>query len=445
MFRFAVGALALAFATPVFGQDAERMDEVVTAEAESGVFMGSAIVAIGDEIVLDKGYGSANLSCNIPNDGATKHRIGSVTKQFTAVAVLLLQEQGKLSLDAPISTYLDDTPEAWSAITVKHLLNHASGIPNVTNLPKFGTQKFLPTTRDELIAIFRDLPLEFTPGDKYSYSNSGYVLLSSIVEDTSGEPYADFVREAIFEPLGMSDTAIEDNSSIVRNRASGYILTPSGLTRADYVNMDIPTGAGALYSTTRDLVKWQRGLFGGKLLSPASLEQYLTPFKGDYALGVMVNERDGDTAIWHNGGIEGFNSWLGYDPDREIIVAVLANINGPSADKLGISLMRVARGEDVVLPSDREAAVIDTAALAQYEGTYALAPTFKIRVFLEGEQLKAQATGQSAFDLFAQEGEGDFFFLKVVDAQLRFNRGADGEVESLTLFQGGRESVGTKE
>lgn len=450
MLRFAAtAAFALAFATPTLAQDAERIDEVVSAEADTGAYMGAVLVAKGDEILLDKGYGSANLEWDIANTPAAKFRIGSVTKQFTAASILLLQEQGKLTLDAPVKTYLPDAPAAWDAITVRHLLQHTSGLANVTSLDAFARQKYLPTTRAELTAMFADEPLEFAPGEKWEYSNSGYVLLSTIVEEVSGQDYADFVKANIFDPLGMDDTAIDVSADIVARRASGYFPSEGGPKNADYVNMEIPTGAGALYSTTHDLLKWQRGLFGGQVLSSDSLAAMTAPGvpamgEATYGLGVLVTENDDGRMVWHGGGIEGFNAMLMHDPDDAITVVVLANINGGQAGALGQQLMELARGGEVVLASERVEGSVDTAALPQYEGTFALSPQFKIRMFVEDGKLMTQATNQPAFQLFPGE-EADHFFLKVVDARVRFNRDDSGEVVSITLFQGGQEIDGAKE
>ncbi len=445
MFRYALAAFAFAFATPASAQDVETMDAYVSAQEDAGTFMGAVLVAKDGDILFDKGYGAADLAWGVPNGGDVKYRIGSVTKQFTAVSILLLEERGKLSLDAPISTYLDKTPKAWAPITVKQLLNHTSGIPNFTAAEDFRTTNKLPATRQSVIDLFRGEPLDFAPGSRYSYSNSGYILLTAIVEDVSGQPYAAFLQENIFDPLEMTDSGGADNTSIVARHAAGYSPSGEGVVRAPYANLDIPMGAGAIYSTTRDLLKWQRGLFGGEILSDASLAKYVTPALDNYALGVGVRTNAAGTIYLHSGGIEGFNSWLGYDPDRKVTVAVLANLNGNIPMEIGAALMGLAQGGELAEPVVREEVAVAAANLARYEGTYALAPTFKIRVFLEGDQLKAQATDQPAFDLYPQDGEEDFFFLKVIDAQVHFNRSDDGTIESLTLYQNGRESVGTKE
>lgn len=448
----------LTLAAPqAFAQDApaplntERMVEAVAAEADTGKFMGAVLVAKGDEKVLDRAWGSADLEWDIANTTDTKFRIGSVTKQFTAVSILLLQEQGKLTLDDPISKHLKDTPEAWSALTVRQILRHTAGLPNVTNLDSFGDVVRDPISQDELIGMFKDLPLEFEPGSSWKYSNSGYVLASKIVENVSGETLSDFYQANIFDPLGMAATGLDVSATILPKRADGYSPTGDDKTvmNAPYADMGIPTGAGAMYSTTGDLMKWQRGLFGGKVLSEESLAEYVTTtgkdaFRGSqYAHGVMVFKEDGNTAYSHGGGIQGFNAWLAYDPDREVTVVVLANLNGGAATKLGMQLTTLAQGGEVTLPGDRKVANIAADDLAQYEGTFALTPSFKIKMFVEDGKLMTQATGQGANEMF-YEGD-DRFFLKVVDAQVRFNRDEAGAINSITLFQNGREIPGPKE
>ena len=425
------------------------MVETVEAEAGTGKFMGAVLVAVGDEPVLDRAWGSADLEWDIANTTDTKFRIGSVTKQFTAVSILLLQEQGKLDIDAPIATYLKDTPEAWGPITVRNLMRHTSGITNVTALDEFRGKSRLPLTQDELIAMFRDLPLDFEPGSKFAYSNSGYVLLSRIVENVSGEDLGSFYAANIFEPLGIKDTGLDVSTTILAKRADGYSPAGDGRINAPYADMGIPTGAGALYSTTRDLMTWQRGLFGGKILSEESMAEYVKStdyeaFLGaTYAHGIMVFKEDGNTAYAHGGGIEGFNAWLAYDPDREATVVVLANLNGGAASKLGLQLMKLVQGGEVTLPSDRKVAAIDPAILPEYEGVYALQPQFKITITSEDGRLFGQATGQGKNELFPEST--DRFFLKTVDAQIAFTREEDGAVTELTLFQNGREIPAPKE
>ncbi len=344
----------LALATIAVGAHAQTSEElaaIVEPDAESGVYMGAVLVADADGVLLDRAWGSANLEWDIANTSDTKFRIGSVTKQFTAVSILLLQERGLLNVDDPVSKHVTDAPEAWASITLRDLLQHTSGIPNVTSLDHFGTQKFLPTSQDELIAMFADRPLDFEPSSQWQYSNSNFVLLSRVVETVSGYAYSDFVRANLFEPLGMTATGIDQSHVILPQRAAGYSPSSDGVVNAEYMNMAIPTGAGALYSTTGDLVKWQRGLFGGSLLSEESLTQLITPSEFEavagarYAMGLLVTDSPEGRAVWHGGGIEGFNAFLGFDPDTRTSVVVLANLNGGSASRLGMQLLQATREE----------------------------------------------------------------------------------------------------
>ena len=429
-------------AGPVLAQDVGRMDQIIREAAAREEFTGSVLVARGDQVLLDQGYGLANREWNIPNDGDTKFRLASVSKQFTAVAIMLLNERGLVDLDAPLRTWLPDAPAGWDAVTVRHLLNHTSGIPNLTAFPDFEAQKTRPATLDQLIARFRDRPLDFQPGQGWSYSNSGYILLTAVIERASGQRYADFVSANLFQPLGMSDSGYDSHAAILPHRASGYVPTAGGFANADYVDMTIPQGAGGLYSTTRDLLKWEQGLFGGRLLGPASLAALTTPVRNGYAMGLSVTPNADGAVVQHNGGIEGFNTLMAHDTGSDMTVIVLGNLNGPGPDKLGADLMTLARGGTVTLPEERRVVALSAEALRAYEGVYDLAPEFSITITVVDGKLMAQATGQQALELFA-EAE-DAFFLRVVDARITFTRDAAGRVTGLVLHQGGREAPGPR-
>ena len=330
-------------------QSTEALADTVAAEAKSGTFMGAALVAKGDDILLDQAWGEANLEWEVPNTSDTVFRIGSVTKQFTSVSIMLLQEQGELDLDDPIAMHFPQAPEGWQKITLRNLMRHTSGIPNVTSLEDFGRISTTPISQDELIAMFKDLPLEFEPGSKWSYSNSGYIVLSRVIENVSGVSYPEFIKANLFDPIGMQKTAVDVTARIVPKRASGYSPSQNGPVNANYVNMGIPIGGGSLQSTTHDLLKWQRALFGGSVLSAASLAEFVDPYPQPtigpdrYAHGIIVEDDEDGRAFWHGGGIEGFNAWLGYDPDKDVTVVVLANLNGGAASKLGRELLEQAR------------------------------------------------------------------------------------------------------
>src|SRR5437868_15281443 len=331
-----------------------RMEEVVQSFVSAKQFMGSVLVARDGKVLLSHGYGYANFEWAIPNSPTTKFRLGSITKQFTAACILLLEQRGKLKIDDPVKKYMADAPAAWDKITIYHLLTHTSGIPSFTGFPDYRSTEAVSTTPEQLIARFRDKPLEFEPGTRWNYSNSGYVLLGYLIEKISGQSYGDSVQQNIFTPLGMKDSGYDSNAAIIAHRAAGYTPGKGGPENAGFVHMSIPFSAGALYSTTEDLLRWEQGLFGGKVLKAESLTKMTTPFKQDYAFGLAVSTNNGHKVIEHGGGIEGFNTQLSYYPDDKLVVAVLANLNGPFAGQIAGKLAQVAHGEKAVLPTERK-------------------------------------------------------------------------------------------
>jgi CubicO group peptidase (beta-lactamase class C family) len=415
-----------------------RMDQVVQSHLPDHQFMGSVLVARGGDVLLSKGYGSADLEWDIPNAPDTKFRLGSLTKQFTAASILLLAERGKLNLQDPVKKYLPDAPPAWDKITIFHLLTHTSGIPNFTSFPDYRKLEPFPTTAEQLVARFRDKPLEFDPGEKWNYSNSGYVLLGYLIEKITGDSYQKFISENIFAPLGMKDSGYDSNAAILPHRASGYSRGPGGLENASYINMTVPLSAGGLYSTTQDPLKWEQGLFGGKVLQPASLQKMVTPFKNDYAFGLLVETRRGHKVIDHNGGIEGFSTELDYYPDDQLTVAVLSNLNGPAPGQIAAQLAAVAHGENVTLQTERKEVPVDPKILARYVGAYQLAPGMSFLITLDGNQLISKLGPQPPVPIFPQSET--MFFAKLVDAQIEFTKpDAQGIPAQLILHQNGRD------
>ena len=436
MLRYVLAAFLLM--TTGYAQDPSRMDQIVQYYVSNNQFMGTALVARGDQVLFSKGYGSANLEWNVPNTPSTKFRLGSITKQFTAASILLLEERGKLKIEDPIRKYLPDMPAAYDKVTIYNVLTHTAGIPNFTNSPDYAKLRPFPHTPVQIVALFRDKPLEFAPGKKMSYSNSGYILLGYLIEKISGQSYQDFVQKNIFTPLGMKDSGYDSNSAIIPHRAAGYTPGPSGMMNADFEHMSVPFSAGALYSTTEDLLRWEQGLFGGKLLSAASLAKMTAPFKGDYALGVGVNTVNGRKQISHGGGISGFNTYLAYFPDEKLTVAVLGNINGNAPQQIAGRLAALAHGETVVLPSERKEIKVPPAVLSQYVGTYKLAPGADVTITLEGDQLYTRITGQQKFPMFPESETK--FFLKVVDATNEFLKNDKGIVTHIVLRQENNET-----
>jgi ABC-type multidrug transport system ATPase subunit/CubicO group peptidase (beta-lactamase class C family) len=354
--------------TNVFAQNPSRMDQIVRSYVSKKQFMGSALVARGDKILFSKGYGFANLEQQIPNTPATEFRIGSITKQFTAAAILLLEEQGKLKIKNPIKDYISDVPAAWDRITIYHLLTNTAGIPNYTDFPEALKMAGVPQTPEQLIALFRNKPLEFIPGTRWAYSNSGYVLLGYVIEKVSGQRYEDFIQQNILKPLGMENSGCDFDSDLITRRANGY--STDGTGPVPYVHMSFPYSAGTLYSTTGDLLRWEQGLFSGRLLSAASMAKMTKPYLNGYAFGLEVKSVNGRKQIAHGGSLSGFNAYLAYFPDSKITVAVLANLNGPAPEEIADLLADMAHGGRVILPSELKVIDISTGVLVLFAGAF---------------------------------------------------------------------------
>ena len=333
--------------------DIERMQSYIEQRAAKRHFMGSVLVAKGDRLLINRGYGFADLEWNAPNTPDTRFRIASITKQFTAASILILQERGKLKVEAPLETYLPDVPQAWNDVTIFNLLTHTSGIPDFIHLPDFRNIETLPQRPEQLIAKIRDEPLQFAPGSDRAYSNTGYLLLGLVIEKLSEESYAQFVKENLLDPAGMKDSGYDTHAALIHHRASGYTFEPDGFKNAPYLNMSIPFAAGGPYSTTGDLLRWERALFGGKILSRASLEQMTTPFKQNYGLGVRIQNLDGDKIIDHSGSLEGFNTRLIHGERDNLVIVVLSNVGGPATDQLADDLFKIAHGNKVEAPEKK--------------------------------------------------------------------------------------------
>ncbi len=417
-----------------------RLEQIANSYTPNNAFMGTVLVVEGDNVLLDKGYGMASLEWQVPNMPQAKFRLGSLTKQFTATLVLLLQQDGKVNINDPVSKYLPDSPPAWAKITLANLLGHTSGIPSFTGFKEFPTWSMSAHTPEEEIALFRDKPLDFEPGSKFDYSNSNFIVLGVVIEKVSGKKYGDLLRERIFEPLGMRDSRLDSDEFVLPKRAEGYRPGPHGTEVARSESMTIPWSAGAIYSTTGDLLKWEHGLFGGKVLNAESLKLMTTPGKGNYGLGVFIENLDGVRVVSHDGGIEGFNTHLAYAPEKQIAVVVLSNVNGAAPGTMGGQLMNAVLGEPVVLASERKPVPISKEALAKFVGVYDLAPTFSLTIAIAGDHLTGQGTGQQAIDMMYQGVKDGHptFFIAPVSAEIEFVPDASGVIGSLILHQGGQ-------
>jgi CubicO group peptidase (beta-lactamase class C family) len=414
----------------------ERLEAVGAAYAADQRFMGAALVAQDGRILLDRGFGSADLEWGLPNTPEVKFRIGSLTKQFTAALVLRLQEEGKLNVADPVSRYLPAAPAAWAKVTLADLLNQTSGIADFTDLPSFPVWSASPHTPKEILALVADKPLAFEPGAKFVYSNTNYEILGAVIEAVDGRPYAQALHDRILGPLGLTDTGLDADDLILAHRASGYAYRGHGLVYDRSESMSVPYAAGAMYSTTHDLLRWEQALFGGKVLSAPSLALMTKARLGDYAMGLIAQTHQGEPIIWHNGGIEGFHTYLAWLPQRRLVVVVLSNVVTAPVERIGLQLIDAASGRQVILPSDRKAQPIAAADLERFVGTFVFpdqpAPT---KIEIENGSL-VFGQGRRPLTYLGQKAGHPVFWDASRDYELEFTPDAKGAMTSVILQAG---------
>ena len=331
-------------ATPAASRVPEALSDKVDAYLNERHFSGSVLLAKHGQVLVRKGYGLANHSEELPNDPSTIFRIGSVTKQFTALAIMQLQEQGKLDVQDVVHAYLPDYPHG-DQITIHHLLTHTSGIPNFTAFSDFLSTMDQPVTVEQNMDKFKDMPLNAEPGGVFSYSNSGYIVLGAIIEQVSGQLYGEYLDEHIFKPLGMKDSGIRDGELTDPQYAEGYMGNQSGIPSLP-IDMSVPYAAGAMHSTVDDLYKWLQALQTEQLIGKSSADVMFTPFKNGYAYGWGV--LDADRQIYgHNGGINGFAAIVILGVQDHMTVIVLSNSEETAIDEIGNELgMMLARSSE---------------------------------------------------------------------------------------------------
>lgn len=533
---FVLALVASFSSTFLHAQDLNsKIDQLLSAQFPADGPGCTAIVAKGDQVLYRKAFGMAHLELDVPMKPEHVFRIGSITKQFTGAAILKLEEAGKLSVQDDITKYLPDYPTQGHKITIEHLLTHTSGIRSYTDMPEFGDVMRTDQSPEDFIAFFKDQPMDFAPGEKWQYNNSGYFLLGVIIEKVSGMPYDKYIEETFFKPLGMSHSHYGHNAPVFKNRVAGYTLSNDGVVNCDLLSMDLPYAAGSLLSNVDNLYTWYRAVMSGKVLSKKSMEKAHTAYKlndekaTQYGYGWFLGDVQGSPTIEHGGGINGFITASIYLPKEQVFVAVFSNNEGNSPDVAARKIAGLAIGkpyewtkilmpeqelaqyagnfesedgsqmrsitfengqlfsqrsggtkfkiypfakdkfffdestttlefnraggkiESVTAhavsgketwrktdkkPTTRTEIQLDQAMLQQYVGKYEVQPSFAFTFTLEDGQLMTQATGQPKFPVFAEKK--DFFFLKVVEAQIEFFRNDAGVVERLVLYQGGQ-------
>jgi CubicO group peptidase (beta-lactamase class C family) len=362
---------AFVFQPNAFSQDkASKIDELMKVFHDYGQFNGTVLVAEEGKVIFKKGYGLANMEWNIPNKPDTKFRLGSITKQFTSMLILQLVKDGKIDLDGKLSDYLpyyrNDTGDL---VTVHHLLTHTSGIPSYTGLPRFFEDLSRdPYPVDEFIKTYCSGDLEFEPGSKYVYNNSGYFLLGAIIEAVTGQRYEDVLKVKILDPVGMKNTGYDHHDTLIPNRAAGYEKRAGDYVNAPYLDMSLPYAAGSLYSTVEDLYLWDQTLYLDKLLSNELKELMFKPHVSAggmyYAYGWMVGEKsfpkskDKVKRIAHGGGINGFNTLIDRLVDERHLVVLFNNTGGTALGAMSDGIINILYDKPYSLPKRSIADVI---------------------------------------------------------------------------------------
>ncbi len=324
-------------------EDLPQLTARLQREAAAGRFMGAVLVARGDEVLFRQAYGTADVATGAPLQIGSRFRLASISKQFTAAAILKLQDEGKLTIGDPVCRWIQPCPAAWAPLRIHHLISHTSGIPDLMARPGWGTRRVTPATIDELTEDSKAFRLSFEPGTKVRYNNAGFNLAAAIVEKASGMAFADYLQTAFFDPLGMTDTGVDDDSDL--GIVTGHANFPAGLTAQRQPNVSIVAGAGALYSTLDDMLVWERALHSGHVLSAYSYAQMIA----DHSPADQPNERGGrphrawgyglmsnrlgtrvspafqDWEIYHTGSWSGFRNIETWQPDSRVSVIVLTN------------------------------------------------------------------------------------------------------------------------
>ena len=441
-------ALIIQFASvPVYAQQAkttaEKLDEYLTSAHRAYRFNGTALVAHKGRILLHKAYGVRNAATKAPNDISTRFPILSITKSFTAALILILQEQGKLSVQDKLTTYFPDFPNG-DKIKLHHLLTHTSGIFNYTQMIDEEDSAIVchPVPRQRVLDLFWDKPLEFTPGKQYSYNNSGYFLLGIVIEKVTGKPYEQIVRDMIFRPLGMSQSGFDFINIPARSRAFGYdTLTADYYSSYPHYDSTAVYSAGSIYSTTSDMYKWGQAVANQQLLSAKSWKQAFTARLNNYGYGWMIDGYLGKQYVRHSGGYPGFMSEFVHYLEEDITV-ILFNNFGNYDDSLFphiMGLSAIVMDKPYNLWEPRREVKVDPTILTQYVGKYVLNTDYQINIIIKDGRLYAQGKGRNQVPELALYASGqNTFFPWAFNNRVTFVKDEAGKVVKATLRKNGQ-------
>ncbi len=417
-----------------------KIQEYMQILEESGQFNGSILVAQDDDIIVSQGYGFANFEHEISNTSETKFRLASITKQFTATAALILQNQGKLELKEKISSYLPGSPVEWEKVTVHHLLNHTSGIPEHTDSLNWNTTGREKHSKQKIIDLFKNKPLNFQPGERFDYSNSGYILLGALIEKVSALSYEEFLNKNIFKPLGMNNTGYDHSQKILKQRASGYEINNDEIIHSGYLDMSVPYASGALYSTVEDIFLWNQSFYSNKILPEDTLDKMITPnpLVANYGYGCIINQKHDCKVIGHAGGIHGFNTIYEHYLEEKLCIVILCNLlQRTSSGEIANTLGAIFFEEGYSIPKKRSSLNLGSSTYQSLIGQYQLSSQIILTIKTDTNCLLVEVTGGREAKFFPESESR--FYQQFSDRQIEFSKNDDGKVNQLILLQDGVE------
>ncbi len=427
-----------------------QVDAYVKPYTDIGGFNGTVFIAKKGKVLLSKGYGMANYELGVSNTPQTKFHIASVSKPFTAAAIMMLEERGLLKVNDPLTKFIPDYPNG-DKITVHHLLTHTSGIANVNDLPDYNAISRFPQTPASLVEMFKNTPLIMQPGERYNYSNSNYNLLAYIIEKVSGKSYGEFLKANIFEPLGMKDTGHDEQAgTLLKNRASGYVpIGVSGLENAPYLDWTSKTGNGSLYSTVEDLYKWDRALYTEKILKKQTLERLFTPHVEGVGYGWFISKRFNRRAVRMSGRSPGFNAELQRYADDDVCVIVLGNNYAPTASTIADDVAAIALGEKYEIPKLAKPVELNPKIYDAYVGRYQFGTDFFVpsgiyTIEKRSNQLYMTYMVKGSISAALTPQSETVFFNRTFWATIIFLKNDKGEVTNLIWRYGGRDYKANK-
>lgn len=445
-------------ALPSADSVAARADRYLSTRTSLGRFSGAVLIARGERVTLRKGYGFADVEARKPFTPETAQEVASISKMFTAMAALKLRDDGRLRLEDSLATWVPDCPVAWRPITVQQLMRHTSGIPDYEEALEIGSPRYMefmqsPEATRRIVEEARAKPLDFAPGAKFHYSNTGYIVLSQVIERAAKEPFAKFVSRKLLKPAGMTRSGVFDGRSVPSGLATGYThgdlgwsrllagvpLTEGHLKRVPHLPLTPPAGDAGIYSTVDDLLHWSRFMDGGKLVPDAEVTEVFTPGLDGYGYGWFIGPGFERPRYRHNGILPGHVSDMVKFPGDSITIVLLSNLDRARLDRIMRDISAITLGAPWDMPVQGAVVTLTPAQIASLEGIYRMSDGKKLTLKSDGEMLAAELEGRYTAGMIPLSPIE--FYMPLGDGRTTFTLGADGRATRVNMRYGGEDHV----